>query len=44
MYEIFIGGKMVNEIDFEEVVKKKCFLGWFMFDGLWDDEDLEGRV
>nr|XP_058949448.1 dnaJ homolog subfamily A member 3, mitochondrial-like [Pocillopora verrucosa] len=43
-YETPTGGKTANEIDLEEVVKKKRPLGRFMPDGSWDDEDPEGRA
>ncbi|XP_022799708.1 dnaJ homolog subfamily A member 3, mitochondrial-like [Stylophora pistillata] len=43
-YETPTGGKTANEIDLEEVVKKKRPLGRFMPDGTWDDEDPEGRA
>ncbi|XP_027053817.1 dnaJ homolog subfamily A member 3, mitochondrial-like [Pocillopora damicornis] len=43
-YETSTGGKTANEIDLEEVVKKKRPLGRFMPDGSWDDEDPEGRA
>lgn len=43
-YETTAGANVSEEIELEEVVKKKRPLGRFMPDGTWDDEDPEARV
>lgn len=43
-YETPTGANVAEEIELEEVVKKKRPLGRFMPDGTWDDEDPEARA